>query len=838
MSDLTHRPRRGQTGQIHPGGGRPRWKKIVMAAIVAGGLVFCAPEPVFYAFAEGGQESVASQDPISMEVSYGYDNAAKGGRYLPLNVTIENRQDTGMEGTLQIKSKESDGNIYRYDYPVEMEAHSELEEKYYVPLGTHADQLFITLTAQDGNIILNKRLRLNISKDVPELFIGILSDKPGRQRYLNGAGINYSALRTRAFSLLEEEFPEEETGLNMLDVIIVNGFRLRSLSEKQTAAIMDWVHSGGVLILGTGERVDDTLGRFAPELLDDSYGSAYLRRVNMAEGWTIDNPQDAILEIPYVDIPLHGGNVIFSSNGAALLTATAKGNGMIAVASFDFDDIAEFCNEQPAYVDHFFTTLLGEERIRQLVQTAYNGDTGKFLSVQSLINTGNVEKLPNLPLYTAIIVVYLGVLGPGMYLFFKNRDLQIFYRRGVIILSFVFAVVIYLAGGKTRFRSTFYTYATIQDVTGDYVTDTTYVNIRNPYNLPYAVELAPDYSVLPITRTQSQGRSLPEFTGEEEHQIAISSQNDKTTIRGQNIVAFTPRYFRLERKTENAARIGITGEVDYFEGNLSGSITNQFPFPLENTCLLLYGNMVMLDRLEPGETKELEELELLRFPLNNFYAVAEYITRDGAPRAANIDDTAGLLAMERSNMLTFYLRSYMSGYSADARAIAFSTEKEESQFLMTPSEETYGLTMLTSSIAVNASRDRSLYRSVLMKTPKVITGEYQADTNSMTGTDPVTLEYFLGNDIDVESLTFEPVSREFAGNSGSYNELFEGSIYFYNYNTGNYDLMELDGKTLDMDSLLPYLSSDNAMTVRYVYNRTGGYNDIQLPMPMVAGRER
>lgn len=655
---------------------------------------------------------------------------------------------------------------------------------------------------------------------------------------MEGVGVNYSALRTRTFPLSEMDFPEEEIGLDLLDVMIVNGFRLRSLSEKQTAAIMDWVRNGGVLLLGTGERVDDTLGRFAPELLDDSYGSANLRMVNMAEGWTMDNPQDAMIEIPYVDIPLHGGNVIFSSDGSALLTAAAKGNGMIAVAAFDFADIASFCNQQPAYVDRLFSTLLGEERIKQLVQTAYNGDTSKFLSVQSLINTGNVDKLPDLPLYTGIIVVYLGLLGPGLYLYFKNRDLQTFYRRGVMLLSLCFAAVIYLVGGKTRFKSTFYTYAAIQDVTDDYVTDTTYVNIRNPYNSPYTVELAPDYSVVPITRAYSPGRVAQEFTGEEDYRIAISKRDDKTTIRGQNIVAFAPRYFRLERKTDNTEKIGITGEVDYFEGNLSGRITNQFPFPLENTCLLLYGNMVMLDRLEPGETKELDELELLRFPLNNFYAVAEYITGNGEALTANIADTAYLLAMERSNMLTFYLRSYMAGYSADARVIAFSTEKEESQFLKMPSQETYGLTMLTSSIAVNASRDRSLYRSVLMKTPKVITGEYEAETNSMTGSDPVTLEYYLGNDIDVESLTFEPVSEGFIGGGSNYSEVFEGSVYFYNYGTGNYDLMELDGKTLDMGELHPYLSADNAMTVRYVYNKTGSYNDIQLPMPMVAGRER
>lgn len=277
MSSLMHRPHNGGMEPIRPGRVRPRWKMIAMAVIFACGLAFCTPGPVCYASAAEGQEGGAAQDPVSLDVTYGYDNTAKGGRYLPLHITLHNRQNLALKGTLQFKAKESDGNIYRYDYPVQVEAGSELDAQYYIPLGTHADQLFITLAAEDGTTVLSKRLRLNISLDVPELFIGILSDNPERLQYLNGAGINYSALRTRTFALPEEDFPEEEIGLNLLDVIIVNGFRLRKLSEKQTAAIMDWVRGGGVLILGTGERVDDTLGRFAPELLDDSYESAELR---------------------------------------------------------------------------------------------------------------------------------------------------------------------------------------------------------------------------------------------------------------------------------------------------------------------------------------------------------------------------------------------------------------------------------------------------------------------------------------------------------------------------------------------------------------------------------
>ncbi len=790
---------------------------------------------------DGGAALAASVESgsIGLDLRYGYDNTAKGGRRLPVDVTVSNSGGEDFSGTVQIMSEESDGTLYRYDHPIQVGAESETEVRYYIPLGTSARQLRVTVAGEDGTAAAERVVRLNISRDVPELFIGILSDEPDELDYLNGVGISYSTLRTRTFDLDEMDFSEDQVSLDLLDVLVVNNYKLRTLSEEQTAAIMDWVHSGGVLILGTGDRVDDTLGRFAPELLDDSYGTPGIRMINLGEDYELDEPGAGMLAISCVDIPLHGGNVILSSGGLALLTAAAKEQGVIAVAAFDMADIGVFCQDNPGYLDHLFTSLLGERRISRLAAEAYSGNSSRFWSVQTLINTGDVDKLPNLFWYTAVTGVYLGLLGPGLYLFLKRRGLQLYYRRGVFCLSLVFAGIVYLMGGSTRFRSTFYTYATILDVNDDFITDTTYLNIRSPYDRGYEVELNPEYTVLPITSGGTGGRDRDSvLTGPDaEYQVCVARREDAVVIRSQNIAPFTPRYFRLDRKSENTGQEGVVGEIDYFEGKISGSLTNQFPFPIENTTVLLYGNMVQLGRMEPGETKRLEEYELLRFPLGNSFVVAEQVSGGSRYHATDIDDKDYLLAMERSNLLKFYLDNYMTGYMADARVVAFRGAEEEDQFLKEHSPDSSGMTLLTAAMEVNASRDRSLYRSVLMKTPEVISGSYDESSNSMSGLEPLTLEYQLGMDIDVESLTFETVNALFV-ESGGFSELFEGNIYFYNYGTGNYDQMDLEGKTMNVDQLRPYLSPGNTLTVRYVYGGTGGYNAIQLPMPMVAGRER
>ena len=81
------------------------------------------------------------------------------------------------------------------------------------------------------------------------------------------------------------------------------------------------------MILGTGMRVDDTLGRFAPELLEESYEPPKVDHVYMGLDYAQENPTDSTLEIPCVDFSLSGGNVILSDDDKAfwLLQCIIKG---------------------------------------------------------------------------------------------------------------------------------------------------------------------------------------------------------------------------------------------------------------------------------------------------------------------------------------------------------------------------------------------------------------------------------------------------------------------------------------------------------------------------------
>ncbi len=779
-------------------------------------------------------------DGITLEVEYGYDNAAKGGRYIPVDVTIGNQGDGTFEGSLQILSMESDYEVYRYDYSIMAESKTDQEFHLYVPMGNRSDQLFVTVTDSNGKEVSHKRLKLDFSLDVPELFVGILSDHPEKLTGWNGVGVDYGMLRTRTVFFEAENFPTDELGLDLIDVMLVTDFRIRDLSEEQSQVLIEWVRGGGTMILGTGMRADDTLGRFAPELLEEMYEEPEVRRVDMGIQYAQEAPGDAVLDIPCVEFALSGGNVVLTDEEQTLLASVTYRRGIIAVAAYDFVDIGEFCQKNPSYLDALLTGILGERRINTLAESVYSGNSGQYWAVRDMINTGNVKRLPNLGLYTMEIIIYVFLSGIGLYVFLKQRNLTEHYRVGVVLLSVLFTMIIWIMGDKTRFKDTFYTYARFLETTQDTVSDTAYINIRAPYSRPYEAHLTANYSVKPVTQNYyGTGVSgmMPQFTGAEDYSVKIDHQQEETVVTIQNVPAFEPRYFQLDHIKEDSRGIGFEGTIEIGQGRYTGTITSHFKETIENCAVLLYGRLIYLGDMEPQETVSLDGLEVLGYPLNHSYQVAAYLSGESKFEQTDISDDAYIEAMEKTNLLVFYLQNFMPDYSPNAKVVGIYSQNEEEETHLLKSGRAEGKTVAASDIYVYSSDDEVLYRSGLVKKPTVLGGSYDSSNNTLNGTEPVTLEYSLGNDVRIEKLMFHYVSEVFTTGRNSSLNMFEGNIYFYNHNTGKYDLMDSTKQVYEGYELTPYLSPGNTITVRYVYENMSYYNwNILLPMLNIVGR--
>lgn len=779
-------------------------------------------------------------DEISMDITYGYGDNAKGGRYIPVEASLANTGSQEFQGNIRVLTMESDYDIYRHVFPVSVPAGGQENKKMYLPIGNRVDQMFVELVDLDGKQVIHKRVKLNFSLDVPELFIGVLSDTPEKMGAWDGIGVDYGMLRTKTVEFSTDTFPEESIGLDMIDVLLISNYRIRDLSERQNRVLVEWVRGGGTMILGTGMRADDTLGRFAPELLEESYEPPKVEQVNMGAEYARENPGDSTMELPCVDFSLSGGNVILADEDRTLLASAVYSKGIVAVAAYDFADIDTFCRENPSFLDLILTEVLGTDKINRLAESVYSGNSSQYWSVRTMTNTGNRKALPNLGLYVLEVAIYVFLVGIGLYIFLRQREMTELYRAGVVVLSLMFTVLFYLMGSKTRFRDSFYTYAQFLETSESTVSETTYMNIRAPYNKLYTAYLTADYWVKPITRSYYyEIGSLPKFTGAEEYRIAIDHQPDQTAVSMQNIPAFEPRYFQLSKVEDNGEKIGFYGDIEVDRNGIQGEITSYFKEKMENCVVLMYDKLIYLGDMEPGETKSLKDFPVLEYPRNHTYQIASYISGRGQFEEGDIEDREYVDAVEKASLLEFYLDHYMPTYTPNARIIGIRANGDSKRtFLKTAMAQ--GYTVASSIVPVYSSEDEVLYRPAVVRSPAVLGGNYDEASNSLYGVDPVTLEYSLGNDVRIERLKFDYVSEVFVNQGGtSQVASFAGNIYFYNHNTGSFDKKDSLKLEYESDELAPYLSPGNTIIVRYVYENMTEYNwDVLLPMLNIIGRSR
>lgn len=808
----------------------------IRAAVRLLAAAACCVFLTFPAYGEEKEEENSLENGrILLDAVYGYQNMAKSGRFLPIQVNLENREEGSFSGTLCVLTMESDYTIYRYEYPIELEEGEKQERDLSISLGGQIDQMYLKVLDEEGQEIASKRLKLDVEEGTAQLFIGVLSDSMDRLGYLNNVGVSYSTLRTRTIELAPQLIPADGLGLDQLDVLLISDFDTSCLSSEQAGAILDWVGRGGVLLLGTGAYGKEVMNAFADEILESPLPDAEEREINMGVEFAKDSPASATIPLTCTDVYLNGAKEILSSDEVTVLSAAQVGSGLIAAAVYDFGDIEAFCRENIGYVDRMFTALLGENRIQSIVRLSDGTASEQFWSVQNLINTGDVERLPDVGLYTIVAAAYVILVGPGLYFFLKHRGLGRHYYTGVLILALTGTGFMVVMSASTRFSGPFFTYASIIDVEQGGESEMTLINMRAPSKRPYRVWLNPEYRVYPITRSAYYDQAKPEFNGEEEPSISLRFDQDATRISARKTGAFESKYFMMERSGEDKGE-GFQGDIRFFDGEISGTITSSYSEPLENAALLLYNQMVLIGRIEPGETVDLSGREVIYGAEGYGYVMAEQVT--GASKtAANGEKEADVQAIQRTNLLAFYMGQPLDTYRQGARIVGFVQSGGRKDFLKEPAE-TYGTTLVTAPLEVDYTRDSYVYDSVLPRDPEVISGEYFASTNTMYSVTPLILEYYLGNDTEVVQVQFRSQSEQILDSLRyNYTVPFTGDVYFYNYNTGNYDRMDSAAGTYSREDLDPYLSPGNTLTVRYLYDQAEDYmGNIILPIVTVIGR--
>lgn len=774
---------------------------------------------------------------ISLSFGYGFRNIVKSTRRLPFIVELHNydpadfsgRLEISLPGSVETGSEKLEAAEILYSFDVLVPAGESVTVRDLISAGENGGNLQIRLYNSEGQLAGERLETINVMSTGPELLIGLLSDNPGDLGYFRGISVAGTALRTRVVELDPQELTESPGSLSQIDMIVISDLDSRKLPENSSRMLREWVSGGGALLVGTGAR-PSTAVQLLSNIRDFSLGDADERDIDMGMKYSKTGPDGAVIRLLVRDVSASSGTQVMQSSDTAILTTIPRGNGIIGVTAYDLCDISAFCSEEIGYVDELLQGLLGTGRIRHMAEED-GGSSGFYATVRPLVGLTDPDRLPSAALYIMFALGYLGLIGFGLYLYLRTRGLGIYYHAFVPIAACAGALVISVMNFALRGGDPAADYAIVREINGSAVSENGFLRLFSASGNDYSFALPEGTKVIPVVR---EAKTEGFWTSEKENTeglLEISTGETGNLVLAKGMKPFSGSL--LEYSKENRTlEGGLETRITAFDEALSGTIVNSTGHDLENAWLLMYGRIAPVGTIRNGEEIRLDKLPLLYAPTGSPELLSAYITgiRGMAPGSKEY-----IRALRNTRLLSWYIETNLRSYYGGARLIAFSAESdipdEAEQGWGSPHSGTILYAGFTDTVFAKGS---VLWRTALSTDPKLVSGEYDATANTSRGT--VVLEYSLGNDIAVRSLTFCGLSPEFAGEDMV---PFTGTIALYNYKSGSYDLMRRDQWQFGASEISPYLSPANTMTVRFVPDESAAASiPMYLPVPDVTGIER
>ncbi len=758
-------------------------------------------------------------DTIDLSVTYGYQNTAKAGRFLPLSIYIENTSEKTFSGYIHVYMVESEDSVYEYQYQKTVEGESEDTLSVTVSLSSGVNQILVTAEDVSGNLLGSRRVGLDVAASDAELIIGTISQSPEALSYLSGVGINNGILRTRTVSLDSDNLPQDRTALDQLDVLLITDYPLQLMKENDARTILEWVRSGGVLVLGTGARGNQALSPYFVGYLKDNLEPVAMR-VQMINDYQNSN-KPAFLNLTASSVVLNGGREVMFSSGVPVLSTVTEGAGIIAVCGYDFCDIQRFATDQFFYVDQLFTAIFGQSRLDKLSVAASERSLKLYWDIQSLMNMSDIHKIPEPMFYVSILMAYVLLVGPGLYFYLRTHEMIRMYRPCVLVITVLASLLVWIMGVGTRFTGPFLTYAKIKEVSEDSINETDYINLRSPYNHPYTFDVKSEYSVYPVLKGSDYNGDIQEIAVDAEAgHTTISNNRDKNEIKIQNTDPFTARYFEVKTKTPNASG-SFSTDMTCTNGLLAGTLNNTSEYSLTDAAILMYGKIILIGRLEAGDSIDLAGKDIINAPVGDSQRIAELIT-DGT----------------YLGLLKHYIANNMTGYYGDAKLVGFVRQEEMDSTLGFTDQtdyESYGATMIVASLPVNTKVGDEYSFSAMSTDPEVESGDYNVSDNTISGITPTILAYHLGESNNISSIAVESLSADDSWTQDRIGNVrpFRGTLSLYNNLTGGFDVVDVSDGLLDRTELNYYLSSDNVLVVKYTPGEQNIGIDERRYLPML-----
>lgn len=491
-------------------------------------------------------EETEEKEVFFVNLDFGIKGNLKVCENTPVTVEICS-QNSDFEGTMQIVVQIDEySNKTAYEQKISLKKKETAIYEMVIPKQYYSISYNFRILDEKNRTVYSNPCSNYSVIDFHGAVMGVVSDSVEQFENLDDYTISEKPeVKNKLVYLETEELPEQQSRWNELDYLLMDEAVVEELTPEQTQSMREWVQNGGAVILLTEENV--TL----PE-----------------------EEQQSTNDVTVVKEDLF--------------------DGQIAVLSKEeWNALREENREQ--MVDALFSAFPEKKQELQHIAEWENNYTD-YTGLLSFYD--DFQKLP-VSWYMFLMLFYVLMIGPVLYLFFKRRKKREYLWFGIGGMAVLFAIVVLAGSRRNRVEEPVVTTLTVFN-SANQEDATVYSQIQSPDNGTVTVEFQDN-----ITNMLSmQDPYTEEATGLVDCRIS----------QKENRYSYTKEYMNCFGTVTQISQLADSKEVASFEADLTvrgeqltGKITNVSGRKLTDVVAYYRGFYYYVEELNPEEQWELAE---------------------------------------------------------------------------------------------------------------------------------------------------------------------------------------------------------------------------------------
>ncbi|MDD4626848.1 MAG: hypothetical protein PHP87_07145 [Syntrophomonas sp.] len=539
---------------------------------------------------------------VEMTAEAGFKGFARWGQAFPLQVTLLN-PGPEIRGQLVFDTNNNELRIQQQKEIV-LPTGSKKRINMFIPANQTANYE-IKLMAGEKEVAKCKS-RVTIMQP-QEMLVGVLASGPSTLDHLGGIKFPAAGQRISVTHLEAKDIPEKSLLLDNLDILALNDFSSSSLSKGQLKAIEDWVQRGGMLVLGGGPNWKKTFFDL-PETLWP-VGISSTRQLSALSGMEKLAGERLEAKKPFIisEGQLRSGKVLLSSGETPVVVEDKRGRGNILYLAYDLA-LQPFGNWTGN--NAFWSNLILRINPHQMA-----GSSGRYVSsVQDMgwiLRNFPASDLPSAGWLALVLLAYIILLGPGIYLFLKKYDRRDWAWALIPVLAVLLFSLTYLGAFKAKGRDVFTNVITLVKLQPDLdrAEASTYAGVFAPTRKEFSFELQGQQVVDVIGGDMGHmmHRTVSVMGGNNSGQyplLATVSQDERTRVSFDDASRWSMRCIALNENIEQAGR--IEAQLKTSQGKIKGIVKNKSDRTLSNCIVLNRYGYQRISKILPGQSVEVE----------------------------------------------------------------------------------------------------------------------------------------------------------------------------------------------------------------------------------------